>query len=174
MVGRSDYLECRLFFADPREGVVEDIVGDVAALGDPLGFVERPVDTEINPALAVFFFRLREIGEAARHVGTHITGVVFGHAVEFVGDKSERDVVGAKKSPHSLEKRAAKSGVPGRISREGWREIGTREIARGRAHWRASWIADWRCVAVPEASRAGAEIGFAKAAARAPQIIVIF
>ena len=49
----------KLFLADRREGVVEDVVGYVAALGDRLGFVERPVDAEINPALAVFFFRLR-------------------------------------------------------------------------------------------------------------------
>src|SRR5256885_13496355 len=80
-----------LVFADGREGVVEDVVGHVAALGDSLGFVERPVDAEINPALAVFFFRLGEVGEAARHVGTHVAGVVFGHAVEFVGDNGERD-----------------------------------------------------------------------------------
>ena len=33
--------------------MVEDVVGDVAALGDGLGLVELPVDAEINPALAV-------------------------------------------------------------------------------------------------------------------------
>src|SRR2546430_17635656 len=99
-------------FADRREGVVEDVVGDAAALGDGLGFVERPVDAEINPALAVFFFGLGEIGEAARHVGTRVAGVVFGHAVEFVGDKRERDVVAPEKSAEGLEKRAAKSAVP--------------------------------------------------------------
>src|SRR2546430_10718028 len=106
------------FFTDRREGVVEDVVGYVAALGDRLGLVERPVDAEINPALAVFFFRLREIGEAARHVGTHVAGVVFGHAVEFVGDKSERDVVGPEKSSQRLEKCATKAAVPGRIRRK--------------------------------------------------------
>ena len=50
-----------LLFADRREGVIEDVVGHVPALGDALRFVERPVNAEINPALAVFFFRLREI-----------------------------------------------------------------------------------------------------------------
>ena len=125
-------------FADREKGVVEDVIGDVAALGDGLGFVERPVDAEINPALAVLFFRLREIREAARHVGTHVAGVVFGHAVEFVGDKGERDVVGPEKSSQRLKKRAAKAAVPGRIGRK-WRgEIRTSEIAGGRAHGRES------------------------------------
>src|SRR5712692_9454065 len=91
------------FFADGQEGVVEDVVGHVAALGDRLRFVERPVDAEINPALAVFFFGLREIGEAARHVGTHVAGVVFVHAVEFVGDNRERNVVGSEESPKRLK-----------------------------------------------------------------------
>src|SRR5207244_13279427 len=108
--------------ADRREGVVEDVVGDVAALGDGLGFVERPVDAEINPALAVFFFRLREMGEAARHVGTHVAGVVFGHAVEFVGDNGERDVVGPEKSSQRLKQCAAKAAVLGRIGST-WRGI---------------------------------------------------
>src|SRR5437879_12524972 len=96
-------------FADREKGVVEDVIGDVAALGDGLGFVERPVDAEINPALAVFFFGLREIRERTRHVGTRVAGVVFGHTVEFVGDKCERDVIGAAKSADSMEKRADKS-----------------------------------------------------------------
>src|SRR5207253_3419050 len=125
-----------LVFADRGEGVVEDVVRHVAALGDRLGFVERPVDAEINPALAVFFFRLRETCEAARHVGTHVAGVVFGHAVEFVGDKGERDVVGPEESSKRLEKRAAKAAVPGWIRWKRRSEIRTGEVAGGRGHWR--------------------------------------
>src|SRR5438045_549035 len=40
-----------LFLTYRQKGVIEDVVGDVVALGDGLGFVERPVDAEINPAL---------------------------------------------------------------------------------------------------------------------------
>lgn len=54
-------------FARGQKGVVEDVVGDVAALGDGCCLVELPMDSEINPALAVFFFGLGESGEAARH-----------------------------------------------------------------------------------------------------------
>src|SRR5437667_7198496 len=118
--------------ADRREGVVENVVSDVAALGDRLGFIERPVDAEINPALAVFFFRLRKIRKTARHVGTHVAGVVFGQAVEFVGDNGERDVVGPEKSSQRLKQCAAKAAVPGWIGRK-WRcKIRAGEIARGR------------------------------------------
>ena len=42
-----------------RENVFEYVIGDAAALRDTLGFIERPVDAEINAALAVLFFRLR-------------------------------------------------------------------------------------------------------------------
>src|ERR1700730_12858718 len=122
-----------LVFADWREGVVEDVVGHVAALGDGLGLVEVPVDAEINSALAVFFFGLGESGEAAGHERTDVAGVVFGHAVEFVGDKGERDVVRAEKSAHCLEDRAAKSAMSGRIGRKRRSEIRAGEIAGGRA-----------------------------------------
>src|SRR5207244_13095378 len=89
-----------------------------------------------NPDLAVFLFRLREVGEAARHVGTHVAGIVFGHAVEFVGNEGERDVVGPEKSAERLEECAAKAAVPGWI-RWKWRsEIWAGEIAGRRAHGR--------------------------------------
>src|SRR5947209_15796173 len=107
-------------FADGREGVIEDVIGDVAALGDSCGLIERPVDAEINPALAVFFFGLGEVRKTARHVGTRIAGVVFGHSVKFVGNKSERDVVGAEKSAQRLEQCASETAVAGWIARK-WR-----------------------------------------------------
>ena len=43
-----------------------DVVGDAPALRDALGLVERPVDAEIDAALAVLFLRLRQRCEAAR------------------------------------------------------------------------------------------------------------
>jgi len=41
-----------------REGVVEDVIGDVPALSDALGFIEPPMNTEVNAALTIFFFSL--------------------------------------------------------------------------------------------------------------------
>ena len=48
------------------ERVAEDVSGDAPALGDALGLVERPVDAEVDAALAVLLLRLRERCEAAR------------------------------------------------------------------------------------------------------------
>ena len=93
----------RLFFADRGKGVVEDVIGDATALGDALGLVERPVDAEVNAALAIFFLSLGKGGEAARHVGTQVAVVVFGVAVEFVGHKRESDGIGAKETAHGLK-----------------------------------------------------------------------
>ena len=58
------------------EGVVEHVVGDAAALGDALGLVERPVDAEVDAALAVLLLGLRERGEAAREERPHVAVVV--------------------------------------------------------------------------------------------------
>jgi hypothetical protein len=43
-----------------HEGVVENIIGDVAALRNGRGFVEGKVGTEIDAALAVLFLGLRK------------------------------------------------------------------------------------------------------------------
>ena len=47
--------------------MLEHVVGHAVALRDSFRRVERPVDTEIDTALAVFLFRLRQGGEAALH-----------------------------------------------------------------------------------------------------------
>ena len=62
----SPFVNCRAgaspaaSVVERRKRVVEDVVGDVAALCDALDFVEPPMDTEVNAALAVFFFSLRQ------------------------------------------------------------------------------------------------------------------
>ena len=160
--------------ADGKKGVVEDVIGDVAALGDGRGLVELPVDAEVNPALAIFFFSLRESGEAARHERTHVAGVVFGNAVEFVGDKGERDVIRGEKSAHRLEDGAAKTAVTRWITWKRWSEVRTSEIASGRADWRECRVARRVRVAIAEHSWAGSGIGFANASDRSPEIVKVF
>src|SRR5205807_2702146 len=91
---------------------------------------------------------------------------------EFVGDKGERDVVGPEKSPHRLEKRAAKTAMPGRITWKRRSEIRTGEITRGRAHWSEVCIAHRVRIAVAESGRSGAHIRFADSANRSPEIII--
>ena len=59
--------------------------------------------------------------------------MVAGLTVEFVGNERERDVIGAVKSAHHLEDPASKTGVTRRISGERRCEVGTGEIAGGRA-----------------------------------------
>ena len=93
----------RLFLDDRGKGVVEDVIGNATALGDALGLVERPVDTEINATLAVFFLSLGKGSEAARHIGTQVAVMVFGVAVKFIGDKREGDGIGAKETAHGLK-----------------------------------------------------------------------
>ena len=93
------------------EGVVEDVIRDVAALSDALRFIEWPMDAEINSALAVFFFGLRERRKIARHVRAHIAAVVFCHTVEFIGDKHEWEAISAVESTEGLEKGTAEAGM---------------------------------------------------------------
>ncbi len=149
-----------------RESVIENVIGYVSTLGNALRFIERPMNTEINSALAVFFFGLGERRKAARHERAHVSVVIFGCAVEFVGDESKRDVIRAEESAQRLEERATKSGVTGGISGERRSEVRAIEIAGGRAKRRKSWIADCSRIAIAGAGRAGSGIGFADASDR--------
>src|SRR5919108_449859 len=71
------------------ERVLEHIIRDAPALGDPLGLVERPVDPEVDAALAVFLLGLGEGREVAREERTDVAVVVQGHAVELVRHERE-------------------------------------------------------------------------------------
>src|SRR4051812_10415936 len=80
--------------AVPRsEGFDEYVVGHLAALGDPLGLVEGPVDPQVDPALAVLLLGLGERREAAGDEGAHGPVAPPGEAIELVRDEGEGDVV---------------------------------------------------------------------------------
>ena len=151
-----------------KEGVAEHVVGDAPALGDALGLVERPVDAEVDAALAVLLLGLRERAEAAREQRPHVALVVERHAVELVGHEGERDVVGAVEVAQRLEQRAAEAGVARGIGREG-----RREVRAGRGCWparRAAMKVGSPMVSglpSPSAGRAGARVGLADAGDRA-------
>src|SRR5829696_10587454 len=69
-----------------REELLERLVGDGDALFDAGGFVEGPVDAEVDAALAVFFHRFGEAVEGARlERADGAAGIAVG-AVVLIGD----------------------------------------------------------------------------------------
>ena len=88
-----------------KKRVRKHVIRHATPQGNSLGLVERPVNPEINPALAVFLFRLRKRGEAARYEWAHTAAIVARHSVEFIGDKREGDLI-------RLENSEKKSDLP--------------------------------------------------------------
>src|SRR5437660_9423016 len=105
------------------------MVGHAAALGDTFALVESPMNAEIDPALAVLFLRFRQGPELPRHKRSHVSLAIERHTVEFVGDKSEGNVVVEVEAAQNLEQRAAESSVTRRISGERRREVRSGQIA---------------------------------------------
>src|SRR5581483_5391377 len=168
----------RLRFVAPlgmpwRERAVEHVIADAPPLGDTLGFIERPMNAEIDAALAVLLLRLRERREVARHQRTYLALVVPRHAVQLIRNESEDDVVGAIEAPQNLEKRAAETGMSRRIRGKRWREVRSIEITGRRAERCKVRIAHRVRIAVPDAGRAGSLVGFADAGDRAPKIVIV-
>src|SRR5262245_6994919 len=104
--------------------MLEDVIRHASTLGNTFGLIKRPMDTEVDAALAVFLLGLRQRFEATREKRAHVPIVVFRYAVELVGDEGEGDVVRAIESSQDLEERSAEAGMSGRVGREGWCEIG--------------------------------------------------
>ncbi len=94
-----------------KKRVRKNVIRHATPQGNSLGLVERPVNPEINPALAVFLFRLRKRGEAARYEWAHIAAIVARHSVEFIGDKREGDLIRLVKIAQGLEERASEPTV---------------------------------------------------------------
>jgi hypothetical protein len=66
------------------ERVLEHVIRDAPSLFNPLGLVERPVDTEVDAALAVFVLGLGERRKMTQDEWTYVTVVVECHVVELV------------------------------------------------------------------------------------------
>src|SRR5262249_54285503 len=105
------------------ERICKHIVCHSLALGYPFGLIERPVDAEVDSALAVFFFGLRERGKVAYEKWTTIPFVVSRQAIELVRDEGEGNIVGLIEPAQYLEQRATKAGMPGRVCWKWRREI---------------------------------------------------
>ena len=115
------------------ERVREYVIRDLSTLGDATGRVERPVDAEVDAALAVLLLGLREVCEAARRERPDVPVVARRLAVELVGRERERDVVGPEDMAQHLEERAAERRVARGVGRERRREVRSLEVAGRRA-----------------------------------------
>src|SRR5438046_10154843 len=100
--------------------------------------------------------------------------MIFGYAVEFIGNESKAEVIGSVKATDCFENRAAESCVARRISREGWREVWSNQVTRGRAQRCEGWIANGGVVAITPAGRPRAWIRFANRSNRSPRIVGVF
>src|SRR5918992_4674713 len=159
--------------AHRHKRVLEHVIRHAPALGDTCDLVERPMDTEVDAALAVLFLGLGERREAARDKWAHVPLVIPRHAVELVRHEGEGDVVGPVKVAQGLEEGAPEPGMSGRVAWEGRREVRLVEVAGLRAERREGWISDSRGIAIAGTGRAGPLVGLAYAGDRAPELVEV-
>ena len=111
----------------PAEGICEYIVRDAITLSDPLRLVERPVDAEIDAALAVLLLGLRQATRScAAAAAGRCPSLSRVTPLNSSDDEREGDVVGAVEVAQRLEQRAAEAGVARRIGGERRREVRAR------------------------------------------------
>src|SRR5260370_16156073 len=115
------------------ESVIEYVIAYPATLGDAFGLIEGPMNAEINPALAILFFSLRQIRKTARSIRTDVSVIIASLPIEFVGNEGERDVIGAVETAHDLEECPSKSGMTRRVCGERRRKVPASEVAGRRA-----------------------------------------
>src|SRR5437667_6921898 len=120
---RAPTSSATLAAAHRQEGALEHGICHASAQGDAVRLVERPVDPEVDPALAVLLFGLGQRREAARTERSHEALMVLCHAVELVRHEGERDAVGPVEPAQCLEGGAAESGMAGRAGWKGRREV---------------------------------------------------
>src|SRR5438874_10864908 len=86
--------------------------------------------------------------------------MIFGHAVEFIGNKSKSDVVGSVEATDRFENRAAESGVRRRIGRERRREVRSVQVGGRCARRREAYITSCRRGGVTSGGRTSVKVGF--------------
>src|SRR5439155_15633795 len=75
--------------------VVEDVVGNRLAAGNPVVPVERPVDPQVNAALAIFEGGLAEAVKSSGHDRPHLAIRAPRYAVKLIRNKGKGDIVPA-------------------------------------------------------------------------------
>src|SRR5262245_52760308 len=86
-----------------RKRIRKHVICHIPALDNSLSLVERPVNTKVNSALAIFFLSLRERGETTWDTRANIAPVVSCYTVELVRNKGECDGIGSVESTQDLE-----------------------------------------------------------------------
>src|SRR5207244_13468011 len=100
--------------------------------------------------------------------------MIFGHAVEFIGNKSKSDVVGSVEATDRFENRTAESGVPRRIGRERRSEVRSVQVAGRCAQRREAYITNCPRLTFARAGRTSATVPFADTGHRSQEIHVVF
>src|SRR5262249_26532393 len=113
--------------------VPKDVVGNVGAALDALLLVEAPVNTKVNPALAVLLHRLAKAVIGAINNGAHLAVLVAGDALEFVRADGEVNIIAHVKVGEHLEQGNPKSGMARGIGGERRGEVGAVPVVRRRS-----------------------------------------
>src|SRR5262245_2549344 len=153
--------------------MLEHIVGHTVALPNPLGGIERPVNTEVNAALRILLLCLRQRGESPLDQRPNISRIVTRYTVEFIRDKGKRNPIGSIEIPQHLEERASKAGMPRRIGRKRRGKVRSHKITGRCTERQIGDISYRRGIAVAELGEACLFIGFANASYRPPVLIMV-
>src|SRR5687767_3460689 len=94
-----------------RKRIRKHVICHIPALDNSLSLVERPVNTKVNSALAIFFLSMRERGETTCDTRANIAPVVSCYTVELVRNKGECDGIGSVESTQGLEQCASECCV---------------------------------------------------------------
>ena len=159
-----------LLAANRPKSVIEDVIGYMSTLTDSGGLVEVPMDPEINSALTIFFFGLRQTRKTARHVGTNVAVGIFGYAIEFVGNERESDLICSVKTAKSFENCTAKPAVARRIRREGRSKVWSIQVTGRRAERSKGRVANCGRIAITGTGGSSAAIGFADRSNGSPKM----
>ena len=132
------------------------------------------MDAEVDAALAVFLFRLGQVGEGAGNERAGLALVVLGDAIVLIRDEGEFNLIGAEETAQRLEQRSAEGRVARGIRRERRGEVRADEIAGRRAQGRKGQIANGVGIAIACTGGTGARVRLADAGDRTPEIPIVF
>ena len=153
--------------------MIEHVIGDAATKGDSFGLVEGPMNTKINPALAVLLLCLGKRLEAAGLERSWSAVVAVRHTVELVRYEHEWDFIRPVEVAQRLKERAAEPCMARGVGREWRREIRPCEVAGGRAQRREARIAVGRRIAIARARRTRPRIGLADSGDGPPELVEV-
>src|ERR1051326_698792 len=109
-----------------------------------------------------------------RHVRPHVAHVISRMSVELVRNDRESDIIASVETAKNLEKGTPKGGVTRTTRRERRREVWSLQVARRRAKRGKGRVAYRVWIAITQAGRAAAWIGFTDPGNGSPEIVIVF